>query len=361
MVGIGGSNLGAQAVYQALISKEENSECPLYFADTVDADLIARLLELMRSLLENKKNVLVCVITKSGTTTETIANFECFLSVLQHYYSELWSDFVVAITDENSKLWHLAVKEKISLLAVPAMVGGRYSVLSAIGLFPLACAGIDIEKLCAGAREAVQKCTDENLINNPAAHSAAIIAHYYKKGIAIHDLFLFSTDLEGIGKWYRQLMGESIGKEFDIHGNKKYIGITPTVSLGSTDLHSVGQLYLGGPKDKLTTMVHVKKMNHTVSVPHMKAYDALVPHIQGKQLQTIMDAIIVGVQKAYQKADRPFMVVTLPEKSAFYLGQFLQCKMIEMMYIGALLEVNPFDQPQVELYKQETREILAHE
>ena len=360
-MGIGGSNLGSQAVYQALFGRECYVQYPLYFADTVDADLIARLLELMRTLLDNKKRVLVCVITKSGTTTETIANYECFLSVLQHYYPERWQDFVVAITDENSKLWHLALKEKISVLAVPALVGGRYSVLSAVGLFPLACAGIDIEKFFAGAREAVQNCLGEDIMTNPAAHSATIIAHFYKKGIAIHDLFLFSVDLEGIGKWYRQLMGESIGKEFDIHGNKKYIGITPTVSLGSTDLHSVGQLYLGGPKDKLTTMVQVKKLNRTVTVPHMQAYESLVPHIQGKQLQTIMEAIIVGVQRAYQKADRPFMMVTLPEKNAFYIGQFLQCKMIEMMYIGALLEVNPFDQPQVELYKQETREILAYE
>ena len=131
--------------------------------------------------------------------------------------------------------------------------------------------------------------------------------------------------------------------------------MTPTVSIGSTDLHSVGQLYLGGPKDKITTFVNIDE-SIQIKVPEINGFDQLVSHIQNKELSSIMAAIEMGVKRAYLKKEMPFVSCILHSK--WHIAQFMQFKMLEIIYLGFLLEVNPFDQPQVELYKEETRELL---
>jgi glucose-6-phosphate isomerase len=171
-------------------------------------------------------------------------------------------------------------------------------------------------------------------------------------------LFLFANDLESLGKWCRQLMAESLGKEFNRKGKTANVGITPDVSIGSTDLHSMAQLYLGGPHDKFTVFLSVENSNSHISVPRLKGYSNLVYGIQGKSLESIMGAIFEGTKGAFRKGKRPFMEIKLPGKSEYALGQFLQFKMIETIYLGFLLGVNPFDQPNVESYKEETRRIL---
>ncbi len=357
VVGIGGSNLGTMAVYQAIYGSLGNPDFPLWWADTVDTDHIAMLLNMVESAFKHGKKFILTFISKSGTTTETVANGACFLEIFKKYFPTDYQKYVVVITDEDSALWKLAAQERFDHLEIPATVGGRYSVMSAVGLFPLACTGVDIASLHKGAKDIVMESLDAQ---SDACRSALVIAHYYARGYVIHDLFIFDTALESLGKWYRQLMGESIGKEKNLQGKTVHSGITPTVSIGSTDLHSVGQLYLGGPFDKLTTFVSVHDPMHAIKVPKNYVSD-LVAHIEYKSLKQIMDAIIRGIQAAYAQHKRPFMSITLEQKNAYYMGQLLQLKMIEMMYLGALLEVNPFDQPNVELYKIQTRKILAHE
>lgn len=354
VVGIGGSNLGTQAVYEAL---KISSTIPLYFADTVDSQMMAGILAHVAKALDQGKKVLIVGISKSGSTTETIANFECLLAVLMKYDPNGYHEQVVVISDQGSPFWKLAQSKKFDLLPIPARVGGRFSVMSAVGLFPLGMVGIDIEQLCKGAEEITQACLQESDIN-PAAHFASVLAAGYAQGIHIHDLFLFNISLEAVGKWQRQLMGESLGKP---NRQGKPLGITPTVSMGSTDLHSVGQLYLGGPNDRVTTFVWIEKEDETVTIPSMPEFNSLVPHIQNKSLHTIMKAIFEGTQQAYANKKLPFMTIRMMQKNAFYIGQFLQMQMIATVYIGALMDVDSFDQPQVELYKQTTREILAHE
>ena len=153
-------------------------------------------------------------------------------------------------------------------------------------------------------------------------------------------------------------MGESIGKEYNRNGVRIHNGITPTVSIGSTDLHSMAQLYLGGPYDKFTTFVRVEHPTSTVMIPTLPEYESLVRGIQGRSLHEIMLAILEGVQSAFRKDARPFVEVTLPDKTPGSIGQFMQFKMMEMMFLGTLCGVNAFDQPSVEAYKQETRLIL---
>lgn len=361
VIGIGGSSLGAKAVHEALNGlyyNEKTTQTKLYFVETVDSDAVADLLAIMQAMLKRGEHILVNCISKSGSTTETIANYELFIQLLKDYYADQWHEQVVVTTDKDSLLWRLAAKNNIARLPIPARVGGRYSVFSAVGLFPLVLAGIDIQALLDGAQRMFNVCTNMALHDNPAALSAAILVEQYNKSITIHDMFLFSVELSAIGSWYRQLVGESLGK---LSLQDVEVGITPTVSIGSTDLHSVGQLYLGGPKKTSTTFVTVRHTAATCLVPDYPEFEQLVAHIQTKSLSSIMDAIISGTLAAYDEKKLAYLLFQLPEKNPYYIGQLLQLKMIEVMYIGHLLHVNPFDQPHVEQYKVETRKILADE
>ncbi len=357
VVGIGGSSLGAKAVHQAVFGRlrvHQPSATPaLYFAETVDADRMAAILSVLKRELAAGHVVLINVVTKSGTTIETLANFSVIIELLKKYHPHTYRELVVVTTDKGSPLWQWACDEGCTALEVPKMVGGRYSVFSPVGLFPLGMTGVDIEALCAGARKMVVRCLQGQAPTNPAVMSALIQWYHYQHGVVINDLFLFSVDLEAVGKWYRQLLAESIGKEFDKEGRQVLMGITPTISLGSIDLHSVAQLALGGPRDKFTTFVTVEKNAHIITVPKDTFACA------GLSFSSIMHALSEGTKEAYKKNKRPFCSVVLPEKSEFYIGQFLQLKMLEVMYLGFLCNVDPFDQPNVELYKQEAYKLLG--
>lgn len=354
VIGIGGSDLGAIAVQQALFGRFYNEQFPdikIYFADTVDTDYIWDIVLVVEQELEAEHDVIINVVSKSGTTTETVANYEIFLELLKRYKGHDYHNYIVVTTDVDSALWNMAEKEDIRCLAVPKMVGGRYSVFSAVGLFPLGLIGVDIKQLLAGAQSMIAPCTDRGIEQNPAARRAAMLHMYYEQGIHVHDLFLFSIDLQAIGAWYRQLIAESLGKDGK--------GIMPTVSIGTTDLHSMIQLYLAGPAERFTTFVHVAENKSNVVMPRYQEFEKLVANIQGLPLSSIMQAIFEGVCIAYQKNHLPYVTIVIPEKSAFYIGQLLQAMMFEVMYVGYLLGVNPFDQPQVELYKAETRRVLT--
>lgn len=360
IIGIGGSNLGAAAVIQALYGTlyATTYQPSIFFADTLDSDYIATLLQKTENTLKNNETVLVNVISKSGTTTETIANFALFYDLIKKYHPHTYHDFFVITTDEHSPLWQFSQQETFTALAIPAHIGGRYSVFSAVGLFPLAFLGVDIAQLCAGAQHTITHRTQEVLDHNPAAINACILFSLYQKGYYIHDTFLFLPALENLGKWYRQLLGESIGKMYDTNNSLVNVGITPTVSIGSTDLHSVGQLYLSGPNNIFTTFVSVKQTKHTVSTPAHEQLTCVLPLIAHKSLQDIMNAILEGTLHAYQQHKRPFVHYTLPEINEFYLGEWMGIKMLEIIYLAHMLNINPFDQPQVEDYKKITKEIL---
>ena len=346
VVGIGGSNLGAKAVYEAtkgLLANEKEKK-RVYWADTTSPQNIQDIISLTK-----KEKTLINVISKSGTTTESIAN----LGVLQE---ALPKTELVVTTDQESKLFTHAYEKGYDILTIPQRVGGRYSALSAVGLFPLAFLGVKIDDLVKGALDAQESCLKQGL-TNPAARSAATHYLHYKRGRVITNLFLFSPQLESLGKWYRQLTAESLGKEHNLKGSVVNHGLTPIVSIGSTDLHSMAQLYLGGPDDTLTTFVTIKEDNNT-RTPSNKELDKLVPNIKGKKLSAIMQAIVGGVLQAYKNKKRPYIHVTLKEHAEYDIGQFLQIKMIETMLLASLLQLDPFDQPAVEEYKKETKRLL---
>ncbi len=349
IIGIGGSNLGTKAVYDALFGFYDILQPSRYpkmiFLDTQDEEILAKTIELINSL-GSKDEILVNVISKSGGTTETAANLEIIYDAVTKKFTDSNDRFVIT-TDEGSKMQLAAEKKQIDVLNLPQKVGGRYSVFSAVGMFPFAAIGFNIEAIRRGAKHMRDIALQEN--DNLAVISAVILYLHYKNGKNINDNFIFLPHVESLGKWYRQLLGESIGKDGK--------GITPTVSIGSTDLHSVGQLYLGGPQDKITTFIYGENTKYEATIPQNTVFN-LVDAIRGKNINEIMRAIIGGVKIAYQKRQIPYIEVILDTVNEESLAQFMQFKMMEMMYLGRLMGVNAFNQPQVELYKEETRKIL---
>ncbi len=370
VIGIGGSNLGTKAIYDAIYGFTDvidHKRFPrLIFLETTDPEYLRRLKNFLGFEIKHPEEILLNIISKSGTTTETIANAEIIISALKEKFDlKAIEERIVITTDENSKLWNMAKEKNITSLPIPEVVGGRYSVFSPVGLFPIHAIGQDIESLCEGASTMRKNCIENEFDLNPALISATLLFLNAKAGgvppgreKTINDNFFFAPQLESLGKWYRQLMGESIGKETDSEGNVVHAGITPTVSIGSTDLHSVGQLYLGGPLDKFTTFVSARNVEDPMPLPKEFAVSELTKSLENKSAKDIMEAILEGTKMAYSKKELPFMEIVMPDISPFALGEFLQFKMIEMMYLGKLMNVNTFDQPNVELYKIETRKIL---
>jgi glucose-6-phosphate isomerase len=181
--------------------------------------------------------------------------------------------------------------------------------------------------------------------------NAALIFIHYLKGKHIHDFFIFAVDGQMLGKWCRQLVAESLGKEYDLHHNRVHVGITPTVSLGTTDLHSMAQLYLAGPDDRLTSFITIENTEFEPSLHNTKSNET-------NRLHIIMQTISKATKLSYKKRERPYVSITLPEKSEYFLGQFLQWKMVETIYLAHLFDINPFDQPAVEEYKKSMHSLL---
>ncbi|MCA9391593.1 hypothetical protein KC614_00120 [candidate division WWE3 bacterium] len=357
VIGIGGSYFGPKAIYDALggtfdVATPEHLPKTI-FVDTCDPTMLRDLHRLLSGYKDFPEGVLVTVISKSGTTTETIVNLEVLLSSFDFLHNRL-----LVVSGESSLLSKMAVSKSIPLLTIPDHIGGRYSVLSAVGLLPLYVAGIDVAELMRGADTQVQQTLTYELTKTPAFLSAAVIFDHLSRGFNIHNTFVFHPELETFGKWYRQLMGESIGKLHDLNGQEVHAGMTPTVSVGSTDLHSVVQLYLGGPRDKLTTFLSTSQEAAAIRVPWDLFFPNLVEDIEGKSAFEIIHAILKGTQKAYDNEGLPYIDIELNKISEFELGELCQFKMFEMMFLAKLLNLNAFDQPQVELYKQETRELL---
>jgi glucose-6-phosphate isomerase len=355
-IGIGGSNLGTKAIYDAKLGFYDLIQPrrfpKMIFADTNDPENLANLSKFLKEEINDPEEVLICAISKSGSTTETVANLEIIQDSLSQKFGNI-SERIVAITDFDSNFWKKAQEKNISALAIPKVVGGRYSVMSPVGLFPLLAAGVDIEAMRNGAKKQRDLALSKDILQNPAGLSAITLYQNYKNGMKINDNFIFSPALESMGKWYRQLMGESIGKDGK--------GITPTVSVGSIDLHSVGQLNLGGPKDKVTTFISYANPKENPQVPSNMLLPGLVAKLENKSASNIMDAILCGVKKAYKSKPLPFIEIVLPGQNEEAIGEFMQFKMTEMMFLGKLMGVNPFNQDNVEDYKIETKKILNAE
>lgn len=356
LIGIGGSNLGTKAIYDALPVDTYNGKI-LVCIDTVN-DRTLDEVQVIISELESLDELLIISVSKSGGTTETLANTEIVLAMALKKWGSDITNRVVVITDEGSAFHHEASSKNISVLILPTAIGGRYSVFTAVGLFPLAALGVSITELLDGAQTMRTACLHTDIMSNPAAQSALVAYQSYQHGQIVHDTFVFTPELESLGKWYRQLLGESLGKTVSGEGDTARVGFVPTVSVGSTDLHSVGQLYLGGPARTLTTFVYASTESHVHTTPTERTFETLAPMVTGKSTLEIMTAILNGTKTAYNNQSLPFMEIIFDDITPFELGAFMQFKMMEMMYLGRLFGVDTFNQPAVELYKVETKKFL---
>ena len=350
VMGIGGSNLGAQAIYDAL--KEEKGLHPVWFLDAVSTERLTQFKKLL-STIRTPEEIVAIVISKSGATLETVFNSGAVSSLLEKQFGEKAFERFIVISDKGSDLWKKAEERGIATLEIPEKIGGRFSVFSPVGLAPLAFSGIDLQELRSGAEGVKDECLTENIQENPALKSAALLFSYVKQGRGIHDIFLASPELESLGKWYRALLAESLGKEGK--------GITPTVSIGTTDMHSVGQLMHGGPRDKSMEIVSIEEREENIILPESPflAGENEKRLLSGCGAEKLNSALLEGIRKSYAESETPFFEVTLPRKDERSLGAFMMYKMCEVMWLAKLFGVNGFDQPDVERYKRYARDILG--
>jgi glucose-6-phosphate isomerase len=365
VLGIGGSALGTSALRQALLHPFWNeldaaarSELPrLYVLDNVDPTTIAPLLERL-----DLARTLFNVVSKSGTTAETAAQFLIVHDLLARAFPDGGhARHLVFTTDpEKGTLRRIAEQERIAALPIPPNVGGRFSVLSAVGLLPAALVGIDIEELLAGARDMVARCAAETLADNPAGVFAAL--QYLadtEQSAPIHVMMAYSDRLYGVSDWFRQLWAESLGKRVDRSGREVHAGPTPVKALGATDQHSQVQLYMEGPFDKTVTLLGVRSFGEDLGIPAAYPDDDALAYLGGHTLGALLQAERRATAAALARAGRMNMTVELEAVTPRALGALLMLLQIATVYAGGFYGVDPLDQPGVELGKRLTYGLMG--
>ncbi len=356
ILGIGGSALGATALFRALchplhnlISKSERGGRPRVFVmDNIDPATFKSVLDFI-----NPKKAVFNVITKSGSTAETLSQFLIVRKMLADRIGKESVKEHIVVTTGSGQLRTLAEREQYPLLSIPENVGGRFSVFSAVGLFPAAMFGADISELLAGARDMDERCRTNQLWQNPAYLSGAL--HYLadvKKGLNIAVMMPYSDALIQAAFWFRQLWAESLGKAKDLSGRAINVGQTPVAASGVTDQHSQLQLYSEGPFNKLITFLLVENHGQMMPIPPQPEHTEGIAYLGGHSLAELMTIEARSTQLALTKAGRSNMSLILPEINAFTIGQLLFLLEVQTVFAGGLYYVNPMDQPGVEASKQ---------
>lgn len=344
LVGIGGSNLGTEAVHDVL----DTGKVTLHTLDTVSAHEIKLLLQKLKSVKSVKK-LAICVISKSGNTAETLVNASVLLDVLEAQFKKTVYEQTIFIGDSGTEFMKVGKQLGVALVPMPEIVGGRYSVATEVGLVPLALLGHDTDAFIDGVLDATNEEFEIEVAKN-----AVRVHHYISKNYRHYNFFAFEPRLATLGAWYRQLFAESIGKERDRAGKLVTKGFLPTIST-AVELHSVGQLYLSGFPGVYTDFVAFDDD----SVDYQIAKKGIAKRYGKFTTQEVATAIYGGVMAAYQERMLPYRSTTFTEDLAYSLGLFMGMRMLETMYIAELMNINAFDQPNVELYKIKTHEILG--
>ena len=357
VVGVGGSNLGAKAIYDALHGSLDALQTRRYpraiFLESLSGSYFEKALAALHAQVRHPSELLVVIVSKSGATLETSVQAEVLYDQLRVSFPMIRERFV-AIGDKESVLQRMAQNCGMHFLPIPRRVGGRFSIFSAAGLFPLAALGHDIAALTNGAANALRAGLGENYFESAPVLLATLLYAHYGRGSRIFNLFLFNPELASLGAWCRQLIAESLGKEEDIYGKRINAGFIPLVSIGSADLHSMAQLYLGGPRQIFTLFLRAQNLRG------IKIGDKLFPKAVYYGHTTADDdrATYEATLDAYTRTKLPFAEIKLSDLSEKSLGEFMQTMMLAVMLLGKLMRVNAFDQPAVEYYKDKARSIL---
>jgi glucose-6-phosphate isomerase len=349
-VGIGGSALGPMAVHQALshplynaLSGEDRRGPRMHFAENTDPATLSAILD-----LADPEGTYVNVVTKSGSTAETMANFLVIRGVLIDSLGTFgFQGRVIATTDpDEGFLEQIAEREDLEVLPIPADVGGRFSVLTPVGLLPAAVAGLDIDALLAGAAQCVDEVNEQGA-EHPAVVGAAM--HYLMdtaRGRNVRVMMTYADALERLAAWFVQLWAESLGKDGK--------GSTPHGAVGTTDQHSQVQLYMQGPEDKVIEIVEVEDHPRDLTIP--EAYDDLegVGYLGGHSMAELLNVECDATRRALTEAGHPNSTIKLRATNEENLGYVFQALEVQTAIAGSLYGVNAFDQPGVEAGKQIT-------
>ncbi len=371
VLGIGGSYMGLRALFEALCDPYHNERCrkgrgetpKLYYeGNNLDNDSLYSLLDLLKQQCKDPKDLAqrwgINVISKSGGTLETAAAFRIFREALDAYYgedSEEAKDLVIPITGETGKLRNYSnAKGYKTTFPIPDGVGGRFSVFTAVGLYPAAVLGIDIRALLQGAADMTEQFATAPIGQNPVLDYVAT-CHLLERdhGMDLRVLSTWGKKLEAVGLWYDQLLAESLGK------HEK--GATPLTVVNTRDLHSRGQQHQEGKRDRVITNVIVDNPNlPLVNLPkNADNFDQdQLNRIAGKSTPELLAAAIQGTNKAYADVQRPTADIRLSTLNAYTVGQLLQMFMLATVVEGRLIGINPYGQPGVEDYKNNMGDIL---
>ena len=365
VLGIGGSALGPIALKSALChplhnlldAKARDGKPRLFVLDNIDPDLIGATLEYL-----DPEKTLFNVITKSGGTAETMSQLMICHDMVSKAVGDDTADHFIATTDpEKGDLRKMADDLGWRTLPIAPNVGGRFSVLTPVGLFPAAMLGIDVRQLLSGAAFMDRRCEARSIERNPALAFAALQYILYGKGANISVLMPYSSALSDVADWYRQLWAESLGKRLSLTGETVNVGPTPVKALGATDQHSQVQLYVEGPFDKSVTFIEVERFDRTAAIPKALSGYAATDYLSGHTMNELIAAEKKGTEVALTAAGRPNGTITVPEISAFTVGQMLYLFEMATAMSGALYGVNAFDQPGVEAGKVAAYALMGRE
>lgn len=364
VLGIGGSALGPTAVFSALKHTYYN-ELPqsvrktprFYVLDNVDPEKMNALFDVI-DVTKTAFNV----ITKSGSTSETMSQFLIVLGLLTEKLGKDAVKHIFATTSESSgNLIKLSKQYGFETFYVPAGVGGRFSEFSPVGLLPAAVVGIDIVELLRGAREMDERCKNDSSLENPALASAVMLNLLEARGKNIQVMMPYSDGLKYVADWYCQLWAESLGKEVDNDGNVVNCGQTPVKAIGVTDQHSQIQLYNEGPFDKVITFIEVEKFRSDVEIPKLCQEYPGVQFLGGHSLSELMQKELFATRYALTKRGRVNYTILLDTINEYNVGALLYLLQLQTAYAGALLNINTFNQPGVEGGKNATYALFGRE
>ncbi len=363
VLGIGGSALGNIALQSALNPFTYNLEASgkrrgprMFVVDNVDPAYFGGVLSYILSVDPTLEKTLFNVVSKSGETAETAAQFMVIRDLLKKH-GRKGSEHVVAVTDPaKGTMRQICNAEGYFTLPVPDGVGGRFSVLSPVGLFSAAMCGIDIDGLLDGAATMDPICGREDFTKNPAAMLAYLLVELGEtKGKVNHVMMPYCNAMYLLADWFRQLWAESLGKRTSLTGETVYAGFTPIKALGTTDQHSQVQLYREGPNDKVIGFVELaeKGWSQDVQIPTGLNVDA-IKYLEGKSMAALLHAEKRATEYACVESQRPNFTITFPTLDAQHVGQFIYLWEMVTSYAGLMLNIDTFDQPAVELGKQAT-------
>lgn len=363
VLGIGGSALGGLAVthallkpYWNLLSKEERNGFPrIFFLDNIDPDQMNSLLDIL-----DLSKTLVNVITKSGDTAETMAQYMVLKDKLEQQLGDDYRKNIIVTTDRKTGiLRQISEQEGYKAFVVPDDVGGRFSVFTAVGLLPFVLTGIDIDQITLGIREMDATLKNTNIFENIAAQNALI--HYLmdtKLGKNITVMMPYSDRLKYIADWFVQLWAESLGKSRRLDGSKTPTGSTPVKAVGATDQHAQMQLFNEGPNNKIINFIRVGEFDTQLGIPQIFQYTG-IGYLGGKTINDLINAEADSTKVSLTDYSKPVVTIKIPKIDGYHIGQLLYMLEIQTAIAGMLYNVNAFNQPSVSQARNYTYALMG--